>query len=294
MSFFNRWILPTRTVQVSQRRQEPGDSRGSRFELQEEVPQEKDARIQSADTSVTQSLAPFRFMDLPLEIRVLIYQTLAPNVSREPDTVPQLSKDDVSLPSPAILCTSRQVYSEAINEWYGQMYFCAYISRNGWEFNGRYAVPFETPFSRPVIALKQLDLSIVLGQYIDYYDDKDYEYTEFLGRLLALGNEVRRLQKIRFRLVINRPFFEFYRDRLEALQKGLAEELFPLQHVRGFSEASLFDVKSTYLESTFVEEDGQDGFEKSLVEMKAGIQEFLLPVLHTMTLPAKSSREEEA
>jgi hypothetical protein len=65
---------------------------------------------------------PFRFLNLPVEIRLRIYHYLAPN------TPPSPFRDDDRPCCPSILRTNRTIYEEAMVEWYSLMSYRAYIN----------------------------------------------------------------------------------------------------------------------------------------------------------------------
>lgn len=75
------------------------------------------------------------FIGLPLEIRINIYRLLAPNIDvHQPLQSTRAFRHDGTPCCPSILRVNRQIYHEALREWYGHVYFSAVMGNRRQRF----------------------------------------------------------------------------------------------------------------------------------------------------------------
>ena len=193
-------------------------------------------------------------MNLPFEIRVMVYRYLVPNIFREDMRLSPALRDD-GLCYPGILRTSRQIYKEAIYEFYGQVFFRASIVTSGFHIHGSsYSLHSRPPST--LRHIRMLDLSIYLSAP-NMWDTvgsrrnslsprRHYNYTPFLRLWLARGPEPIRLQKLRLRFVLSFAFIEAYKGQLSELRAALNQQLSPLRAVRGLWEVSIHSINALH------------------------------------------------
>lgn len=185
--------------------------------------------------------APFRFLDLPLEIRLQIYHYLAPNTATSP------FRDDGRPCCPSILRTSRTVYDEAMAEWYSLMPYKASVARPGEEFwlhlcNLRFP-PNEFPLM--FRAIRFLDITIKLetvsmpgircGYPSRHLFVHQFLQACFPPRPTGLGN----LQRVRVELGFMHPFFIAYKGQADYLRRALDDNVGALRNLRGLVDVSI-------------------------------------------------------
>ena len=180
---------------------------------------------------------PFRFLSLPIEIRLQVYRYLAPNTPKSP------YRDDGRPCCPSILRTNQTIYKEAMDEWYSFMPYKAYIDTKQLHLLGLTISPDEAlPWAFQTI--KILDLSISLqkvpmpGLEYDpsrYLAARQILYTCFPPRSAGAGN----LQRLRIELLVLIPFFKAYRHQPDQLRQALDSNLSAFRNLYGLVEASI-------------------------------------------------------
>ncbi|KAF4624412.1 hypothetical protein G7Y89_g13757 [Cudoniella acicularis] len=180
---------------------------------------------------------PFRFLSLPMEIRLRIYHYLAPNTPTSP------FRDDGRPCCPSILRTNRTIYEEAMVEWYSLMPYKAYIGAKQLQLLSLTISPDEAlPWMFQ--AIKFLDLSIRLEKVS--MPGPKYESSRHLAlhqilhacfppRSTGAGN----LQQLRVELSVMPPFFVAYKHQPDQLRRALDGNLSALRNLHGLAEASI-------------------------------------------------------
>lgn len=191
---------------------------------------------------------------------------------------------------PAILRTNRQIYQELLTEWYGSVYYRAYVNQVGFHFLGRLA-SLRWPPPRTLQYVRKLDLSISLkspsqSPYVTRTPHGLYYDTEFLEKCFLPGATARNLQILHLRFILTQATFSAYRDKPEDLKKDLEDDLAPLRAVRGLSEVTYEQVQPLEIAG-----DGDSYISESLDQMLAVIHGYLRLLVIEMTSPNRLQRE---
>ena len=179
---------------------------------------------------------PFRFLSLPMEIRLRIYHYLAPNIPTSP------FRDDGRPCCPSILRTNRTIYEEAVVEWYSLMPYKAHVGRELRLLSLTISPDAALPWMFQ--AIKFLDLSIMLERVST--PGPKYESSPHLAlhqilhacfppRSTGAGN----LRRLRVELSFTLPFFVAYRHQPDQLRRALDCNLSALRNLHGLAEASI-------------------------------------------------------
>ncbi|KIM94628.1 hypothetical protein OIDMADRAFT_60403 [Oidiodendron maius Zn] len=180
---------------------------------------------------------PFRFLSLPIEIRLRIYHYLAPNTPTSP------FRDDGRPCCPSILRTNRTIYEEAMVEWYSLMPYKAYIDSKQLELLGLTISPdealpwvFQTiKFLNLFIMLEKVTMPGLNCEPSRHLAVHQILYTCFPPRSAGAGN----LQRLRVELGCKLPFFKAYRHQPDELRRVLDCNLSALRNLHGLAEVSI-------------------------------------------------------
>lgn len=186
-------------------------------------------------TSRSSSLA-FPLLELPFEIRLLIYGCLVPNVFVDDATFRKPFRNDGAPCCPAILRANKEIYDEVVGEFYGQEYYGLWINPSGWAFARSSGMPIKNRFPTAIRLVQKLALSIYLGNYSD-----NFNYQAILTEYFK-DSQCGSLHSLRLTLLISIEFFELYRYKPVLLRHQIEAELRPLRSGRGLSEASLVEI----------------------------------------------------
>ncbi|RDW72207.1 hypothetical protein BP5796_08241 [Coleophoma crateriformis] len=212
------------------------------------------------------SLSPsFPLFELPLEIRLLIYRYLVPNIFADDETFRKPFRDDGGPCCPALLRANKQIYREAIGEFYGQEYFGLWIKPSGWAFARSSGMPIKNPFPTAIRLVEKLALTIYLGNYSD-----NFNYQAILADYFTNAQHGA-LRRLRLTLLVSIEFFELFRHKPARLRKQIEAELRPLRSGRGLSEVSLTKIDSCHPITVWGHEKT---FEASMTEFLGVIQTF--------------------
>lgn len=184
---------------------------------------------------------PFRFLDLPVEIRLRIYHYLAPNTPKPP------FRDDGRPCCPSILRTNRTIYEEAIVEWYTLMPYQGHSHGTELRFEllKLEVSPGEPlPWMFPAIKVLHFSLYAVAGKKRDPSEIVAHQVLHacFPPRSTGAGN----LQRIRVQLAVSWSFFLGYKGQQDKLRAALDANLSAFRNIHGLVEAS-FVVRFTRL-----------------------------------------------
>ncbi|RDW65989.1 hypothetical protein BP6252_09624 [Coleophoma cylindrospora] len=212
------------------------------------------------------SLSPsFPLLELPFEIRLLIYRYLVPNIFADDATFRKPFRDDGGPCCPALLRANKQIYREAIGEFYGLEYFGLWINPSGWAFARSSGMPIKNRFPTAIRFVEKLALTIYLGNYSD-----NFNYQAILGDYFTRAQNGP-LRSLRLTLLVSIEFFERFRYKPARLRKQIEAELRPLRSGRGLSEVSLTKIDSCHPITVWGHEET---FEASMAEFLGVIQTF--------------------
>jgi hypothetical protein len=210
-------------------------------------------------------------MNLPSEIRLLIYSYLVP--AGRVGAFASKRVLDGNGRCPALLRVNRQIYSELLSEWYGSAWYGAHLDLTGFHLHGCF-YSIHKPIPSTLQYIRQLDLFILLILPSHYVSKKAplglYELTRFLQRCFE-SQRVNRLQRLHLRLAVTQEFVNFYTGKQAALRKDLAQALAPLRNLRGLLETKL---KVVSLASSFRIGSVARQNDKPFEEVHRGILDF--------------------
>lgn len=222
-------------------------------------------------------------MDLPLEIRLLIYDNLVPNAFvGEQGLRLMLARSDCQPTCSTILLVSRQVYSEALDKWYGTALYTGVINPIGFWILGRLC-QIHKPIPPAFFYIRQLDLSIRLKVLRNHDSSKKplglYDPERTLERCFTPGQESK-LRKLHIRFLAGEQFIAFYTGHSALLRQDLARQLAPFGNLKGLKEVSFQAWRGDFDQYLFDQEI------KPIEEVMDGILQFARVLVDQLASPA--------
>ncbi|KAG4439142.1 hypothetical protein IFR05_005379 [Cadophora sp. M221] len=174
-----------------------------------------------SDTPV-QSSTPFPFLELPCEVRIMIYKYLGP--STKPNKWCEAPQRHDGPCYPEILSVSRFVHREAIDVFYNTtVYFEIDISNNGIFFLGqRYLLDAPLP---PTVRLAQ---SMCIRIQLEW---RPVRQGDFKNRVAEIFPSTSRLQNLQVYFQATSPAYIGREATPEIVIAALDDTLSPLQHI---------------------------------------------------------------